>query len=322
MNIGIIGAGKIAKKMAKTLNGMERAQAYAIASRSLEKARTFANEFGMPKAYGSYEELVSDEHVDLVYVATPHSHHAACIKLALEHGKPVLSEKAFTVNAKEAKAVIELAREKNLLLAEAIWTRYVPMRSMLDEVLASGIIGDVKTVTANLGYVIDSVPRLSDPHLAGGALLDVGVYTINFMLMVLGDNYTAFDSTAQMTASGVDGQNSITYSYPNGVMAILHSNQHALTDRRGMIFGTKGFIEVANINNPESIRVFDLDYRLVKELKQPKQITGFEYQVEACIDAIEAGKIECPQMPHQEIIRVMHMMDAVREQWGLRYPNE
>lgn len=322
MNVGIIGAGKIAKKMATTINGMATASAYAIGSRSLEKAQAFAKEFGMQKAYGSYEELVGDPDIGLVYVATPHSHHADVIKLALEHNKPVLCEKAFTVNEKQAKEVIDLAKSKNLLLAEAIWTRYLPMRQMLDEVLSSGIIGEVKSLTANLGYVIDSVPRLGDPKLAGGALLDVGVYTINFMLMVLGEHFEHFESTAIMTDSGVDGHNSITFSYPNHVMAILHSTQHALTDRRGMIFGTKGFIEVQNINNPEAIRVYDLDYKLVKELAQPAQITGFEYQVQACIDAIAAGSIECPQMPHSEILRVMHIMDDIRTQWGLKYPGE
>ncbi len=315
MRVGIIGAGTIARKMAHTLQQMQRAEPYAIASRSLERARSFATDFHMERAYGSYEEMLSDDLVDLVYVATPHSHHAEHTKLALEHGKPVLCEKAFTETAQQARDVLELAKNKQILVAEAIWTRYLPMRRMLDEVIASRIIGDIHMLTANLGYVINHVPRLGDPALAGGALLDVGVYTINFMLMVLGNSFERFDASVQMTDRGVDAHNSMTFLYPDRRMAILHSTQFALTDRRGMIFGDKGYIEVENINNPEAIRVYDLDYTLVKELLQPPQITGFEYQVDACIDALEANSIECPQMPHEEIIRVMQIMEDVRAQW-------
>ena len=322
MNIGIIGAGGIAKKMAKTVMEMDDATLYAIASRSIDKAQAFAKEFSIEHPYGSYEELVSDENIDLIYVATPHSHHYQHMKLALEHGKPVLCEKAFTVNATQAKEILALSKEKKILVAEAIWTRYLPTRTMIDELISSKIIGEVESVTANLGYVINHVPRLATPELAGGALLDVGVYTINFAMMVLGNTFTQIDSVAAFTPTGVDAQNSITLTYPKGVMAMLHSSQIAHTDRRGMIFGTKGYIEVENINNPELIRVFDRDYKLVKELKRPPQITGFEYEVRACMEAIKQNAIECPQHPHSEIIRVMETMDTIRGQWNFRYPFE
>lgn len=322
MRVGIIGAGTIARKMAYTLRHMNRAEPYAIASRSLEKAQAFATDFHMERAYGSYEEMVNDDLVDLVYVATPHSHHAEHTRLAVDHGKPVLCEKAFTENAAQAREVLAMAEEREVLVAEAIWTRYLPMRSMLDEVLASGIIGNIHMLTANLGYVINHVPRIADPALAGGALLDVGVYPINFMLMALGSSFERFSTSVQMTERGVDAHNSMTFLYPERRMAVLHSTQFALTDRRGLIYGDKGYVEVENINNPEAIRVYDLDYQLVQELIQPPQITGFEYQVEACIDALEAKEIECPQMPHEEIIRVMQIMDDVRAAWGMKYPNE
>lgn len=322
MKVGIIGAGLIARKMAYTLNQMKEAQAYAIGSRSIEKARAFAQEFAMEKAYGSYEELVQDPQVKLIYIATPHSFHYDHIKLALTHDKAVLCEKAFTANKRQAQEVIELAHERKLLLAEAIWTRYVPMRKILDDVITSGIIGKVHSLTANLGYVIDHVPRLFDPYLAGGALLDVGVYPINFALMVLGHQIERYDSSVTFTETGVDAQNSMTFTYKNGSIAMLHSTQLASTDRRGMIFGNKGYIEVQNINNPQMIRVFDTNYKLIKEIEQPPQITGFEYQVQACIEAIHSKAIECPQQPHAEILRVMTIMDQFRAQWGLRYPFE
>jgi predicted dehydrogenase len=322
MNIGIIGAGGIARKMAKTINDMQEATVYAIASRTKEKAVAFANNFDIPKAYGSYEQMVQDPKVDLVYVATPHSHHYEHMKLALENDKPILCEKPFTVNVAQAQEILDLAKKRNVMVAQAMWTRYLPMRVMLNDVLATGIIGEVKSLTANLGDVINHIPRMALPELAGGALLDVGVYTINFALMVLGEEIEKIDSSVIFTTSGVDAQNSITLTYPGNVMAMLHSTQMANTDRIGMIYGTKGFIEVQDIKNPEAIRVYDLANKLIKEIEQPSQITGFEYQVKACIDAINANVIECPQQPHKEILRVMDIMDNLRAQWGLVYPFE
>ncbi len=178
-NVGIMGAGNIAGVMADTLNKMKGVRLYAVASREKVKADVFAGKYGCKKAYGSYEELVTDKKADLIYIATPHSEHFANARLCIEHGKPVLCEKAFTANAAQAEELIKLSEEKGVFLAEAIWTRYMPMLSTIREVLGSGVIGEPKTLTANLGYVIDNVPRLLEPALAGGALLDVGVYTLN-----------------------------------------------------------------------------------------------------------------------------------------------
>lgn len=322
MKMAILGAGGIARTMAYTMSRMEEVECYAVAARDYERARCFADEYGFEKAYGSYEEMVMDPEVELVYIATPHSHHYEHTELCLHHGKHVLCEKAFMANAWQAEKVIKLARSKNLLLAEAIWTRYMPMRKTLDEVIASGIIGEVYSLTANLGYVIDHVPRLVDPALAGGALLDVGVYTINFASMVFGDQIKSVMSTAILTETGVDAQNSITICYEDGKMALLHSSMMALTDRRGIIHGSKGFIEVKNINNCEEIEVYDLERNLIRKYNTPPQITGFEYQVAACMQAIHNGEVECAQMPHSEIIRIMKCMDELRATWGVKYPFE
>jgi len=321
MNIAILGAGTIARKMAQAINGMQGAKLYAVASRSLDKAKAFATEFGIPHAYGSYGDMAADPNVELVYIATPHSHHYDHMKLVLEHDKPVLCEKPFTVNAKQAREIIDIARNRKLLVAEAMWTRYLPMRTMLKTVVDEKTIGEIQSLTANLGYEMTQKVRLNDPNLAGGALLDVGVYTINFALMVLGDAVKRIDSSVLLTETGVDAQSSTTLVYDK-VLAMLHSSMMANTDRRGMIYGSKGYIEVQNINNPEYIRVFDPEHALLKELKQPQQINGFEYQVQACIDAIETGKTECPQHPHAAILKVMDIMDELRRQWNLRYPFE
>lgn len=321
-NVGIMGAGNIAGVMADTIKKMKNVKLYAIASRQQVKADVFAGKYGCKKAYGSYEELVKDKKVDLIYIATPHSEHYDNVKLCIQHGKPVLCEKAFTANEAQAKELVQLAQEKKVFLAEAIWTRYMPVLTTIREVLGSGVIGELKMLTANLGYVIDDVPRLQDPALAGGALLDLGVYPLNFAVMIFGDNIKKIDGTCTYTQTGVDGQNSFTLEYHDGKVAVLNSSMVSLSDRRGVIYGTKGFAVIENINNFESIAVYDSSYKKVAFYKRPKQISGYEYEVEAAIKAISAGEIECPQMPHSETLRMMKLMDSLRAQWNIVYPFE
>lgn len=321
-NIGIIGSGNIAGVMADTIKRMKNVRLYAVASRSKVKADVFAEKYGCKKAYGSYEELASDSKVDLVYIATPHSEHYENAKLCLLNGKPVLCEKAFTANAAQAKELIRISQERRVLLAEAIWTRYMPMLATIREVLGSGIIGEPKTLTANLGYLIERVARLQEPALAGGALLDVGVYTLNFASMIFGDDIETIESSCTYTKTGVDEQNSITIYYKDGRMAVLNSSMISLSDRKGIIYGTKGFAIIENINNYESITVFDPRYKEVASYKRSRQISGYEYEVEACIKALENGEIECGEMPHSEIIRMMEIMDGLRAKWGIVYPFE
>ncbi len=321
MNIGILGAGNIARKMAETVNGMENAVLYAIGSRNKEKAEKFAEEFSINKAYGSYEELVKDEAIDLIYVATPHSRHFEDIMLCLENGRNVLCEKPFTVNAVQAEKVFSYAEERGLYVGEAIWTRYLPMRFKLDEIIKSGVIGEITSLTANLGYSIAHVERLIKPELAGGALLDLGVYTINFALMAFGTDIKEIKSSCVKNEYGVDVHNTIIMNYNDGKTAVLHSNMNSNTDRRGIIYGDKGRIEFENTNNCEGITVY-LNDGTVQTYDTPPQITGFEYEAAASLEAIKAGKTECSEMPHSEILRVMKIMDSLREEWGIRYPFE
>jgi len=308
--------------MAATVAEMEHVEAYAVASRDIQKARDFAQTYKIRKAYGSYEEMLNDPEVDLVYICTPHSLHYEHMMLALKSGKHVLCEKSFTMNAQQARKVLSYAEEKKLLVAEAIWTRYLPMRLVLDQILERRVIGEPHSLTANLCYPIKGVKRLTDPELAGGALLDVGVYPINFAMMVFGNEIESIESSCIKTDSGVDESNSMTLTFKGGKMAVLHSSMVSTSDRRGAIFGSRGFIEFLNINNCEGINVYDRDYNLVETYKPFKYITGFEHQVEACRKAIEDGQLECKQMPHSEIIKVMEVMDTLREQWGIHYPGE
>ena len=321
MNVGILGAGVIATSMATAINGLDDSVvAYAVAARDLDRAEVFAKEWGFKVAYGSYEELVSDPNVDLVYVATPHSHHYEHAKLCIEHGKPVLVEKAFTANAKQAKELIALAEEKKVFITEAIWTRYMPSRKLVDDAIASGIIGDVSLVIANLSYSIEGVERLVNPALAGGSLLDLGVYPINFASMVMGDDIEDISGVCTYCSTGVDCQESITIRYKDGRMACLSASMSAACHRLGQITGTKGYIQCTNINNIEKIEVYDGGFNLIKEIPIPKQINGYEYELLACQRVLAEGGLECEEMPHSETIKIMEWMDKLRNDWGVKYP--
>ncbi len=322
MKFAILAPGHIAHSMAKAVSEIEKIERYAVASRDYGRAADFAGQWGFEKAYGSYEELAEDPQVELIYVASPHSHHYEHAKLCLEHGKHVLVEKAFTVNVRQARELVQLSEEKGLLLAEAIWTRYMPSRKMIDELLADGVLGNVTSLTANLGYILPHVERMQSPELAGGALLDLGVYPINFALMAFHEAVTEVNASAIMSPRGVDWMNSITLSFADGKMAVLHSDMLAQTDRQGVISGDKGYLEVQNINNCEEIRVFNLERKMTARYQVPEQINGYEYEVLSCIKAIEEGRTECEEMPHSEILRVMELLDTIREQWGMVYPCE
>ena len=275
MKVGILGAGRIAATMARTLNGMKEAEAYAVASRSLEKAEAFARANHVEKAYGSYEEMLADPTVDLVYIATPHSHHYDHAMLCLSHGKHVLCEKAFTVNAAQAQELTRFARERGLLITEAIWTRYQPMRHFLTDILDSGAIGQPRMLTANLGYAVTDKERIIQPQLAGGALLDVGVYALNFAEMAFG-RAAGVQASCLKSDQGVDLADSITLTWPDGRMAVLTAAIHSVSDRFGVIYGSDGYLMVENINNPQAIRVYDRAHRLVSETLCPPQLTGYE----------------------------------------------
>lgn len=325
MKMAILGAGKIAAKMAETIRALDSVESYAIASRNLSKAQTFADTWGIQKAYGSYDEMFADDAVDLVYVALPHSHHHEWTIKALNAGKNVLCEKSFAANRKQAQEMISLAEEKNLLLAEAMWTRYLPSMKIIRDIIASGDIGEILTLSANVGDRIDMNERLMKPELAGGCLLDLTVYALNFAAMFMGTDIKNFSASMIPTGTGVDGQDTIMIDYGNGKMASLFATIYTVTDRSGFIFGREGFIQAHDIFNPEKITVCGVKgykHFVQKEIAVPKQITGYEYEVLACQRAIAEGRTECSEMPHAETLAIMGQMDEIRRQFGIVFPFE
>lgn len=318
--IGILGAGWIAEKMTETVAAMDGYEIFAVASRSLEKAQAFASKWNICKAFGSYEELVSEKEIDMIYIATPHSHHYQHTKLAIEHGKPCLVEKAFTANAREAKDLLEFAKKRNVFVTEAIWTRYMPLSHKIKELLENGAIGEPRLLSASLCYPLEDKERITNPALCGGALLDVGVYVLNFARMYFGNNVVKTVTNCQLGETGMDMQESISLSYADGKMANLQAGARCLNDRQGIISGTEGYIRVDNVNCPERVEVYR-NYSLVETyLKPENMISGYEYQVMESRRCIESGLLESPMMPHAETISVMQQMDSLRKEWGVVYP--
>lgn len=322
LNVAILGTGNIAATMAETIRSVKGVRPYAVASRDHDRALEFGRAHGFKKAYGSYKELAEDKKVDLVYIATPHSEHFENARLCIEHGRNVLCEKPMTVNRRQAEELFRLADEKNVMITEALWTRYMPFAAELRVLLGSHPIGDIVSVSANLGYNLSDVNRLTDPELAGGALLDLGIYPLSFVTLVLGYDVTDIQCATAYTDRHLDAFDNITLHYRSGQTAAILCTMLGPTDRRGVITGTKGYIVVENVNNYESATIYDLAGRCIRTRKRPKQKNGYEYELQSCVHAIKLHFPQCPEMPHEETLRLLDLMDRIRRVNGVRYPME
>jgi len=320
LRVGIIGTGWIAEKAAITLNGLAECVAYAVGSRTLEKAENFANKWKIAKAYGSYAELIADPDVDLIYIGTPHSHHFDVTREALLADKPCLVEKAFMANARQTGEILAIAHDRRVFLAEAIWTRYQPVVSIVRNLISSGRIGTPRLVTATLGYSMGDKPRIMRPDLCGGALLDLGVYALNFVRMFFPADIVSIDGQCVRSTTGMDLTNAITIVLKDGILANVQSSAACVGDNIGVIAGTEGNLIIDNINNPQTITVNGPNRTYIETLRVPQQITGYEYQFIACREALMEGLLEPREMPHEETLYIMRLMDGLRQKWGVRYP--
>ncbi|MBR3290941.1 MAG: Gfo/Idh/MocA family oxidoreductase [Bacteroidales bacterium] len=320
LRVGIIGTGWIAEKAALTLNGLTECEVYAVGSRSLETAEAFAAKWKIAKAYGSYSDLIADSDVDLVYVGTPHSHHFDVTRDALLADKPCLVEKAFMANHRQAAEIVRLAHERRVFLAEAIWTRYQPAVGMIRDLISNGRIGTPRLVTATLGYSMGEKPRIVRPDLCGGALLDLGVYALNFVRMFFPADIVSIESQCVKSSTGMDLTNAISLVLADGVLCNLQSSASCVGDNIGVIAGTEGNLIIDNINNPQTITVNGPDRTYVETLRVPRQITGYEYEFQACRQALLEGLLEPREMPHDETLYIMQLMDSLRLKWGVKYP--
>lgn len=321
---GILATGAIAKKFAEGLAVLPDAELVAVGSRSQASADAFGDAFKVPRRHASYEALANDPEVDVIYVATPHSHHKAATLLCLDAGKPVLCEKPFTINQKEAREVVARAREKKLFLMEAMWTRFIPAVVKARELIAAGEIGDVRMVQSHFGFRADpdESGRLTDPALGGGSLLDVGVYPIAFSYMVFGGKPERVVSMAGLNAENIDEQAAYLLGYPGGRIAVCTSAVSTVTPYDTYILGTTGMIKVhAPFWCSERISIIREDQEDVV-LDCPRGGNGFNCEAAAVMQCLREGKLEHPWMTHDETLAIMGTMDEIRAQWGLKYPME
>lgn len=317
MNIGIIGTGSIANKLAEAIIRVDGATLKAVASRNFDKARAFAEKYNVSKWFGSYEELYSDTEVDLVYIATPNNMHKSNTIDALNCGKAVLCEKPFAINHVQATEMVRVAKENNLLLVEAMWTKYFPAVKKVKEIIESGAIGEIITVQGDLSYPIgDDKDRLIDKSLGGGALLDLGVYPITLAHYFLGYP-DSIKASASMTDTGVDYSTSIILGYKSGTSALLSCSIKAITTREFLICGTKGWVRLNdNLGFPKSISCY-IDGVGEQHQQFPWDSLGYEYQVEGVKNDFEKGFKESSTVKLKDTLEIMKIMDSVREEIGL-----
>lgn len=321
---GILGTGRIAHHFANGLKAAPDAELVAVGSRSQETADAFGDEFGVPRRYGAYADLAGDADLDVIYISTPHQAHRECTLLCLNAGRNVLCEKPFAINAGEAREMVATARATGLFLMEAMWTRYRPVMVKVRELLDSGVLGEIRYLSANIGWMsgFDPLFRLFNPELGGGALLDGGVYPISFASMVLGAP-SAIASTVTLGKTGVDEQAAIAFGYESGAVATIGVTIQVSPVNLGFILGTKGRIEIHHDwHRPEGLTFVpyggepqSISYPLVEG-------NGYQYEAIEVGRCLREGLLESPVMTLDESISIMETMDTLRAQWGVRYPME
>jgi predicted dehydrogenase len=320
---GILGTGGIAGQFISDLleNGFT---VTAVGSRTQESADTFAANYGVAVAHGSYEALAADPNVDVIYVSTPHPFHAANARLALANGKHALVEKPFTMTEDEARSVVELAESSGLVVLEAMWTRWLPHMVRIREILAEGTLGEVRTVMADHNQHVPEDPngRMYAPELGGGAILDLGIYPVSFAVDMLGEP-TTVSAVSSPTATGVDRQTAILLEYSDGRQAVLHCALDTVGPNSAAILGTKGWLSIDSVfYTPTSFTVYDNDHRVVERFENTVTSRGMQYEAAALEALVASGRISGDEMPARQSVAIMGILDSVRENIGLVFPDE
>lgn len=315
---GILGPGRIAGRFATDLARLPEARRVAVGSRDLARAQAFAAEHAFERAYGSYEELVRDPEVQAVYVATPHPFHAEHSRLCLEHGKAVLCEKPMAVNARQAREMVACARANGAFLMEAMWSRFNPVMSQVRRWLSEGAIGEVRLVTADFGFRTAWNPqgRLLDLNLAGGALLDVGVYVVSLASMVFGQAPQTVSASAYLGETGVDEQTAMLFGYPSGALAQLFCAIRTATIGEARLYGTEGHIYIPDFWRATQAVLS----RPGREAERVEGEAGYHFEAAEVMACVRAGQVESAVMPLDESVGILETMDRVRGLIGLKYP--
>lgn len=318
---GIIGPGRIAEKFATDIQAVPGAEVYAIASRS--GGQSFARKFDVPVVYDQYQDLAEDPQVDAIYIATPHLFHFENARLCLEAGKPLLVEKPITVNAADAAALFELARSKGVFLMEALWTRYLPIFQTIRTWLESGVVGEVVAIQSSFCFKgkDDEKDRWLNPELAGGSLLDLGIYPIALSQWIMQQNPANIQALASIGKTGVDTTLSAIMQYPGGVISQFITSFEFQSQSRMSIYCTKGAIHTGNNFSTATSATLETNGKTTT-INEGFRASGFEYEIEEAMDCIRQGLLESPRMSHADSLANIQLMDAIRAQIGLKYPFE
>ena len=322
---GILGCGLIAPRFFRAVEETGEGRVVAAASTSARRAKHFQHETGVARTYSSYTAMLEHENLDAVYVATTHNFHAECARLCLEQAIPVLVEKAFTQNAPQASEIIALARERNLFLMEAMWTRFNPAITRLRELLQHEAIGHMNGFEADfcvrMGRLNPKMMpwnRMYSPRLAGGALLDLGIYPVAFARMIFGQPPSRISSSANMTWTGVDKTSRYEFDYPDGAQARMKTSFVENGSREAVIFGSKGSIRIPQFYRPDRLIIQREGKEEIRTFEEP----GFAYQVREVHRCLKSGLTESPIMPLDETLETMETLDILRAQWEMKYPGE
>jgi predicted dehydrogenase len=317
---GILAPGTIANKFAEGLKAIPNAVLYAVGSRDMGRAKTFAEKHGFEKTYGSYRELAEDPNVDIIYVATPHPQHEEAAILCIENGKAVICEKPFAVNAAQVERMIQCARKKNIFLMEAMWTRFLPTVCKARELIKNGAIGNVRLVNADFGFRTDikEESRLFALAYAGGSLLDVGIYNLSMCSMIYGEQPERIQAHMVKGSTGADEETSLLLSYKGGQSAQLYSAIRLNTMHEAMIIGENGRIELPDYWHGKKLKLINKDG--VKEFDLPFEASGYQFEALEVMRCLEEGKKESSVMPLEESLAIVKTMDRIRKDCGLRYP--
>ena len=322
---GILGCGRIARKFASDLKLVENATLVSCGGLNAESANVFAKEFAVKNVHHSYESLVKDDEVDVIYVATPHSHHNAHTLLCINNGKAVLCEKAFAINYKQAKEMIDAARDKKVFLMEAVWTKFLQPFNKVKEMIDAGKLGDIKGVLVNFGFrpPADAPARLLDPSLGGGTLLDIGIYNVFTALFFLGKPDKIF-AEATLTQENIDTQCAITFKYNDGKLAQLFSTFLSDAPTEADIYGTAGRVRLTTRYYTPTTTIEYLmgrqDTKQIIELNNKEEGFGYQYEARHVGECLEKGLTESPVMTHADTLLIMETLDTIRKQAGIVYP--
>lgn len=321
---GILGTGSIATQFTAALKSLDDCIPAAVASRSHIRAEKFAAEFQIGKAYGSYEALINDPYIDVVYIALPHTEHKEMAKLCLKSKKAVLCEKPITLNSRDTEELIGIAQENRVFLMEAMWTKFLPATQRVKQWIDEGKIGKVIHIRASFGFFaeFDVNSRLYNPALGGGALLDVGIYPVTYATFLLDRLPDKILSGAALGKTGVDEQNAVIFQYKDGVLANLSSAISAETGMDALIVGEKGYIKVDRFFMADSAYMYDNKRQLIDSFMEPFKVNGYVYEAAEVNRCIKEGLYESPVNPLRSTLDIMRLLDAIRSQWGLVYPQE